>query len=180
MAKPVPDERPAPLLPGEDPAVADPVEIQHWIAMYEERLEIWRRRLRRARDPVSRTELQRQLEEFQARTAFWRNRHAQLAGLRLDPVTREMAGRQGAVRLTRREYELMSYLADHPGRHTPPALLVGRAWQDAELCEEQLRTYVTRLRRKLRAAGAPCRIIAERARGYVLVFDEDVVASTAP
>lgn len=164
------------LVPGEDSSVTDPVELQHWISLYEERREIWRRRLSRANDPILRAGAQDHLEWINQRIHFWRNRHAQLAGILLDPQTRAMTGRDGRVSLTRREYELLSYLADHPGRHVPASLLVARAWPDSDLCEEQLRTYVARLRRKMAEAGTPCRLVADRPRGYVLLFDEDVVA----
>jgi DNA-binding response OmpR family regulator len=166
------------LLPGEDSSVSDPVELQHWISLYEERREIFRRRLDRADDPTAHARIQDYLDWANQRIAFWRNRHAQLAGILLDPQTRTMTGRAGRVSLTRREYELLSYLADHPGRHVPASLLVGRAWPDSDLCEEQLRTYVARLRRKMAEAGTPCRLVADRPRGYVLLFDEDVTAET--
>jgi DNA-binding response OmpR family regulator len=166
------------LLPGEDSAVTDPVELQHWISLYEERREIVRRRLERAKDTATQARMQDYLGWLDQRVAFWRNRHAQLAGILLNPQTRTMTGRDGRVSLTRREYELLSYLADHPGRHVPAGLLVGRAWPDSDLCEEQLRTYVARLRRKMAEAGTPCRIVADRPRGYVLLFDEDVSAET--
>jgi DNA-binding response OmpR family regulator len=162
------------LLPDEDPEVTDPVEIQHWVSLYEERREIWQRRVRRNREPGRRAELQAYTAWLEERISFWRNRHAQCAGLRLDPQTREITGRLATVRLTRREFELIAYLADHPGRHTPAGLLVSRAWPDSDLCEEQLRTYLGRLRRKLAQAGAPARIVADRPHGYVLAVDADV------
>lgn len=166
------------LLPGEDPDVRDPVEIQHWITLYEQRREIWRRRLRRARDVEARMRLQRTIQWAEARLAYWRNRHARFAGIAVEPVSRRLTGRTGTVALTRREYQLLSHFADHPGQHIPPSLLVSRAWPDADLCEEQLRTYMVRLRRKMGVAGAPCRIVAERTHGYALVFDDDPSGSS--
>src|SRR5919108_6671258 len=91
------------LLPGEDPSVTDPVELQHWISLYEERREIWRRRLGRAKDSTAHERIQDHLDWINQRIAFWRNRHAQLAGILLDPQTRTMTGRDGRVSLTRRE-----------------------------------------------------------------------------
>lgn len=167
------------MLPGEDPDVSDPVELQHWISIYEQRLAIWRRRARRARDAETQAQRLDYLDWLNGRLEFWRNRHARFAGLRLDPTTREMTGRTGTLALTRREFELLSYLADHPGRHVPASLLVARAWPDADLCEEQLRTYVGRLRRKMEQVGTPCRLVADRPRGYVLLFDEDVAATAS-
>lgn len=168
------------LLPGEDPTISDPVELQHWVSLYAERREIWRRRLRRTRDPEARAAVHAYLAWIEERIAFWRNRHAQHAGIRLEPATRQLTGRLGAVRLTRREFELLGYLADHPGRHIPAALLVSRAWPDSDLCEEQLRTYLGRLRRKMARAGTPARIVADRPHGYVLTVDEDVAVAPEP
>ena len=156
------------LLPGEDPDVRDPVEVEHWISLYEERRNIWQRRLRRAATAEERVDAERYLDWLRGRLAFWRDRHTALSGIQLDPVRRTVTGRLGSVPLTRREFQLLAFLADHPGRHFPAALLVMRAWQDADLCEEQLRTYLVRLRRKLIEAGVDCRIAAERPRGYVL------------
>ena len=160
------------LLPGEDPSVRDAVEVEHWISLYEERRSIWQRRLRRARSAEERVELERYLERLRERLAFWRERHTALSGIQLDPIRRTVTGHLATVPLTRREFQLLSFLADHPGRHFPAALLVMRAWPDADLCEEQLRTYLVRLRRKLSDAGAACRIVAERPRGYVLFIDQ--------
>ena len=179
MAVGATEGRPGELLPGEDPEVSDPVELQHWVSIYEERLAICKRRTRRARDAQAQVQRLEYLQWVRSRLDFWRDRHARYAGLRLDPATREMSGRAGTVALTRREFELLSYLADHPGRHVPAGLLVARAWPDADLCEEQLRTYVGRLRRKMARVGTPCRLVAERPRGYVLLFDEDVAATAS-
>lgn len=159
------------LLPGEDPSVSDPVEVEHWITLYEERRSIWQRRLGRAASPEERVPLEKYLEWLRERLDFWRARHTELSGLQIDPARRTVTGHRGQVPLTRREFQLLSFLADHPGRHFPAALLVMRAWPDADLREEQLRTYLVRLRHKLDDAGVAGRIVAERPLGYVLLID---------
>jgi DNA-binding response OmpR family regulator len=114
--------------------------------------------------PEFRFRLEGHLRWVRDRASFWRERHAELTGLHLDA-----------------EFQLLSFLSDHPGRHFPAGLLVARAWPDSDLCEEQLRTYLVRLRRKLEAAGAPCRIVARRPNGYVPLAEDrpDLSASAA-
>jgi DNA-binding response OmpR family regulator len=78
------------------------------------------------------------------------------------------AGRR--LLLTRREAELLSFLARRPGQFFSAAQLVSLAWAAPELSAEQLRTYVVRLRRHLATTGVPARLVSEPRRGYGLVF----------
>lgn len=155
----------ADLLPGEDPTVDDLVEVEQWIALYEVRRQIWLRRARRARGEVAGVDEER--ARIDDRLAFWRRRHVELGGV-LSLGGDELAGLSGPVALTRREAQLLRFLADNPGQRFPAAVLLRRAWPDQALSEEQLRTYVSRLRRKLSEAGGVASISAERPKGYLL------------
>ena len=46
------------------------------------------------------------------------------------------------VYLTKREYQLLRFLADHPTRYFAPATIVGSAKHDGRLSPEQLRTVL--------------------------------------
>lgn len=80
--------------------------------------------------------------------------------LRLGPLTVNRRFRQAAVggralELTGREFELLWLLASHPGRVFSREELLERLWGDEEAASEECVTVlVSRLRRKLREAGA--------------------------
>ena len=75
------------------------------------------------------------------------------------------------VRTSLRERQLLNALLGHPGRTLTARALLTQAWHSPYLTEEQLRTYVVRLRRKLEHLGAPCTLVNRRGHGYALVFD---------
>src|SRR2546428_12693176 len=93
-----------------------------------------------------------------------------LAGLKHD-LRRSVARYAGRLLpLTRREVELLAFLARRPGQFYTATQLVNLAWGAPELSAEQLRTYVVRLRRHLATARVPARLVSEPRRGYGLVF----------
>ena len=106
------------------------------------------------------------LERARRRLAFWATRHQELVAVHLEPDLRRLSSGRRTVRLTGRESELLKFLLDHPGRRYPAPLLATLAWHDSGLCAEQVRTYVARLRRKLREADAQLDISSQRRLGY--------------
>jgi DNA-binding response OmpR family regulator len=110
------------------------------------------------------------LRRLQSRLEFWERRLWELAGLDLDIRRRVLTYAGQRLTLTRREAELLSFLARRPGEFFPAAQLVSLAWGAPELSAEQLRTYVVRLRRHLATTGVPARLVSEPRRGYGLVF----------
>ena len=110
------------------------------------------------------------LRRLQSRLEFWEQRFWALAGLDLDVRRRTLSHGGQRLRLTRRETELLAFLAQRPGQFYAAGQLVNQAWHAPELSEEQLRTYVVRLRRHLSSAKVPARLVSEPRRGYGLVF----------
>ncbi|HEX3629293.1 MAG TPA: winged helix-turn-helix domain-containing protein, partial [Candidatus Dormibacteraeota bacterium] len=94
----------------------------------------------------------------------------QISGLDLDTRRRILSHGGQRLRLTRRETELLAFLAERPGQFYAASQLVNQAWHAPELSEEQLRTYIVRLRRHLATARVPVRLVSEPRRGYGLVF----------
>jgi DNA-binding response OmpR family regulator len=158
------------LLEGEDPSTDDPEAVGRWAAIYAELLAFKRDvafRIRAEHDRVSppaKVEvlrdlqlIERQSERLQRRLSFWRGRQLRLGTL---------PGRNGlelgfggrSVRLSRREAELLAFLARHPDRVFGSAALAAQAWHDSTLRAAQVRNYVSRLRQKLEFVAAPCRI----------------------
>ena len=81
---------------------------------------------------------------------------------------RTIRHRGQAIRLTRREAELLSFLLEHPGQRFAPRELAAKAWLSPTLSSEQVRNYVVRLRRKVSGADLPCTLVSEPGAGYSL------------
>jgi DNA-binding response OmpR family regulator len=88
--------------------------------------------------------------------------------LAIDTAAREVTVDTRGVTLARREYELLAFLAGHPGRtYTHEQLLAqvwgsSREWQSTRTLSE----HVYRLRRKLALDGSGPRIATVRGVGY--------------
>ena len=114
--------------------------------------------------------LEQERAKVEDRLQFWRQRHWELAGIDLDPAARTIVFQGTAVDLTPREMQLLEILLRNPNRYISSVEILDRAWHDTNLAPEQVRSYVTRLRRKLGEAGVPCRLETRPRRGYRLVF----------
>ena len=171
------------LIPGEMPETDDPEDARQWVTIYRELVAFAERSLARlggsgGSAPVSKGKIsdadRRWMENHQrrlrSRLEFWEQRFWQLAGLDLDVGGRILSHGGQRVHLTRRETELLAFLARRPGQFFGAGLLVSDAWRAPELSEEQLRTYVVRLRRRLADARVPARLVSEPRLGYGLVF----------
>jgi len=157
-------------------------DAQQWVGIYSELVSFTGRALARQQaQPYSSAEpewlkagdeaqLRSHLDRLLFRLEFWRRRVHDLAGLQLDLDNRTLAYQGRTAALTRREAQLLSFLAEHPGKFFSASQLIQRAWHSPELSEEELRTYVVRLRRCLRGLGAPCDLINQARQGYALRF----------
>jgi hypothetical protein len=154
------------LLPDEDPAVDDPRVIEHWITVYESRLAIGRLRLDSAAEGRAG---ESDLGFLEDRIGFWRRRHGEVTGLAWATAHDGVViGSTTTITLSHREAQLLRFMAAHPGRFYTASALVAQAWSGGRLSDEQLRTYVGRLRRKLSSAGTLATIVARRSEGYAL------------
>ncbi|MGC2856729.1 response regulator [Novispirillum sp. DQ9] len=90
-------------------------------------------------------------------------------------LSRRLVTRHGqAVKLSKKEYELLRVLASHPGKVMTHQQLLREIWGDAYVEETQyLRVYVGQLRQKLEAdPGRPHLIVTEPGVGYRLQGEE--------
>jgi len=171
------------LIPGETPDSDDPEDARQWVTIYRELVTFAERSLKRLRSDVKAGNaigsgpsdadelwMETHLRRLQSRLEFWEQRFWALAGLDLDVRRRTLSHGGQRLRLTRRETELLAFLAQRPGQFYAAGQLVNQAWHAPELSEEQLRTYVVRLRRHLSSAKVPARLVSEPRRGYGLVF----------
>ncbi|HYS00935.1 MAG TPA: winged helix-turn-helix domain-containing protein [Candidatus Eisenbacteria bacterium] len=157
-------------------------DAQQWVGIYSELVSFTGRWLARQQaQPDSSAEpewlkagdqaqLRSHLDRLLSRLEFWRRRVHDLAGLELDLDGRTIAYQGRTAPLTRREAQLLNFLAEHPGKFFTASQLIQRAWHAPELSEEELRTYVVRLRRCIRALDAPCDLVNQARQGYTLRF----------
>jgi two-component system response regulator RegX3 len=103
----------------------------------------------------------------------------QLGDLTLDAAN--LVGRRGAqeVPFTRREVEILNYLAANPGRAVPRDELLTKVWGYSRGCGIETRTvdiHIAKLRRKIEPAPAlPRVLITVRGVGYRLLVGADAV-----
>jgi DNA-binding response OmpR family regulator len=172
------------LLDGEDPATDVARDARHWIAVYREMITFKEDLLKRvnsrlaklprsARRDVSANEvgvITEQLERYRRRLEFWFARHWELEGLHIDEETRSVGHRDRSVTLTKREYQLLIHLAARAPAFVSTRRLLVDAWNDGQLPEESLRTYIVRLRNKIARLEAGVSILNRPRSGYALVF----------
>lgn len=171
------------LIPGEMPNSDDPEDARQWVTIYRELVTFAERSLNRLRSDAQdgnaivvgpsdadQRWMETHLVRLRSRLEFWEQRFWELAGLDLDIRRRTLTHGRQRLRLTRRETELLAFLAQRPGQFYAAAQLVNQAWHAPDLSEEQLRTYIVRLRRHLSTAKVPARLVSEPRRGYGLVF----------
>lgn len=73
------------------------------------------------------------------------------------------------IELTAREYDLLEYLARHPGQVLTKEQIFSQVWgYDVDVESEAIKVYISYLRRKLNVEGAPDLIHAVRGVGYML------------
>jgi DNA-binding response OmpR family regulator len=117
--------------------------------------------------------IETQMHGYQERLDLWFARIWELQGLRLDPEGRMVRHQGREVALTKREYQLLQFLLDHPHRYFSTSQILDRAWADPALFPEEVRNYVGRLRKLLRELAIPVDLVNKPGRGYSLVFRPD-------
>ena len=171
------------LLQGENPETQHAADARRWIAIYSQLLTFNEELLDRLHREVGGDEGRRgldfderiaewELTRLRERLSFWQRRHRDLAGVDVDETAGILYGADGAIPLTAREAQLLSFLLQRPDRYFVPSVLAAQAWHDPRLADEQVRSYVVRLRRRLAEARVACHIDSRRGLGYRLSFEE--------
>lgn len=170
-------------LEGEDLDTAHWEDARHWITIYADLLRFKVGLLKRVERELPKLlpEAQRaasddlaiiesQMHGYEVRIELWYRRLWDLQGLRLDPEGPMIRHRGKEARLTRREFQLLQFLIDHPHRYFTATQLLTRAWADPALYPEEVRNYVRRIRRLLATLDIPCDLLNRPGQGYSLVF----------
>jgi DNA-binding response OmpR family regulator len=158
-------------------------DARHWISIYADLLEFKRGILARVKRDVANlqppaqkaaaTDLQIidfQMQGYQMRLDLWYQRVWELQGLWVDPAGRVIRHQGHEISLTKREFQLLQFLLDHPHRFFTTSQILGQAWADPALFPEEVRNYVRRLRKILDDLAIPADLVNKPGRGYSLIF----------
>ena len=178
--------RPSRPLEGEDIETTRWEDARHWMSIYADLLEFKRGLLRRVdrdlanlRPPAKEVAapdiqlIEAQMQGYQERLDLWYRRLWELHGLWLDPEGRMVRHQGRELALTKREFQLLQFLLDHPHRYFSTAQILGQAWSDSALFPEEVRNYIRRLRKIFVELEIPVDLVNKPGRGYSLVFRND-------
>lgn len=134
-------EGPSEPIEGEDIGTTHWGDARHWMSIYADLIEFKRGILARvARDlanlpPTAQTAavedvaiIEAQMLGYHKRLDLWYARVWELHGLWLDPDGRMLRHQGKEVARTKREFQLLEFLLDHPHRLFTTAQILGQAW----------------------------------------------------
>ncbi len=99
-----------------------------------------------------------------------RTTELEVAGIRLDFLTRRVERDGSEINLSAREFDLLAYFMRHPGQVLSRQQILSAVWgYDFDPGTNVVEVYVGYLRRKLAHAGSPAPIETLRSVGYRLV-----------
>jgi DNA-binding response OmpR family regulator len=85
-------------------------------------------------------------------------------------LTRTVTYRDSSITLTRREFQILALLIGRPEKYFTAEQLLVEAWHDDRLPEESLRTYISRVRKKLIELDAGAQVVNKSRKGYAFIF----------
>ena len=119
--------------------------------------------------PFEFAELAARLRAIRRRDAVGASR-LDVGGLQIDSHRHEISAGGRELRLSRTEFDLLRLLAVNLGRVLPRAEILEALWGSASYIDPNIvDQYVSYVRRKLDAVGAPVRIATARGVGYELI-----------
>ena len=171
------------LLEGEDPGSLRPQDTRHWISVYREMIAFKEDLLERVSTDLKRVSaaaqtdlnddvqlIDSQLKRYQRRLSYWVERQLELEEIAVDSRTRTVTFRDSAITLTKREFQILEMLMSRPEEYFSAQQLLMEAWHNDRLPEESLRTYISRVRKKLKELNAGAQVVNKSRKGYALIF----------
>jgi hypothetical protein len=171
------------LLEGEDPGSLRPQDTRHWISVYREMIAFKEDLLTRVSADLMSVSaaakvdlnddiqlIESQLRRYRRRLTFWFERQLELEEITVDPKTRTVTYRDNAISLTKREFQILAILLGRPEKYFTAEQLLVEAWHDDRLPEESLRTYISRVRKKLIELKAGAQVVNKSRQGYAFIF----------
>ena len=178
--------RPSRPLQGENLKTTHWEDARHWMSIYADLLEFKRGILDRVRRDIAKLTppaqaaasadlgiIGDQMKGYEVRLDLWYRRVWELQGLWLDPAGRVISHKGHELSLTKREFQLLQFLLDHPHRYFTTSQILGQAWADPALFPEEVRNYIRRLRKVLADLGVPAQLVNRPGRGYSLVLSDN-------
>ncbi len=162
------------LMEGEDPYADAAEDARHWQDIYARLIDFTQRH---AALEASESDLDERLRRYDDRLKFWSERAWDLEHLVVDGEKRTVTTCSGTIALTRREFQILEILLENPGRSYSARRLLTDAWHDSALPEEAVRSYITRIRRKLDEVALGV-IVTDPREGYRLVVNPPTVSSS--
>jgi hypothetical protein len=178
-------EKPSESVPldGEDIDTEHWEDARHWMSIYDDLIRFKQGLLERVKrelpklHPVAQKAadvdvgfVETQMDGYYERLDLWYRRVWTLQGLWLDPNGRVLRHKGKEAVLTNREFELLQFLLDHPHRFYTASQITSYAWSDSALFPEEVRNYVSRVRKILVRLEIPCDLVNRPGRGYSLTF----------
>jgi len=170
-------------LEGEDIETDHWEDARHWMSIYDDLIRFKLGLLDRVQrelpklHPVAQKAadvdvafIETQMAGYYERLDLWYQRVWKLQGLWLDPDGRVLRHKGKEAVLTNREFELLQFLLDHPHRFYTASQIMGYAWSDSALFPEEVRNYVSRVRKILVRLEIPCDLVNRPGHGYSLTF----------
>jgi len=170
-------------LDGEDIDTEHWEDARHWMSIYDDLIRFKLGLLDRVRRELPKMHpaaqkaaevdvafIQTQMDGYYDRLDLWYKRVWKLQGLWLDPDGRVLRHKGNEAVLTNREFDLLQFLLDHPHRFYTSSQIMGYAWSDSALFPEEVRNYVSRVRKILVRLEIPCDLVNRPGRGYSLTF----------
>ena len=158
-------------------------DARHWMSIYDDLIRFKLGLLDRVKRelpklaPVAQkaaavdvTFIENQMDGYYGRLDLWYQRIWKLQGLWLDPEGRVLRHMGKEAALANREFDLLQFLLDHPHRFYTASQITGFAWADSALLHEEVRNYVSRVRKILTRLEIPCDLVNRPGRGYSLTF----------
>lgn len=171
------------LLEGEDPESLRPQDTRHWISLYREMITFTDDLLERVTGGLMHASapakldlnddiklIDSQLKRYRRRLDYWVQRQLELEEIAIDAKTRTVTYRDSSVTLTKREFQILAMLMSRPEKYFTAQQLLVEAWHDDRLPEESLRTYISRVRKKLKELDAGAQVVNKSRKGYALIF----------
>jgi DNA-binding winged helix-turn-helix (wHTH) protein len=171
------------LLEGEDPDSLRPQDTRHWISVYREMIAFKEDLLARVGSDLKSVSaaakvdldddvklIDSQLRRYRRRLTYWVERQLELEEITIDAKTRTVTYRDNSITLTRREFQILAMLIGRPEKYFTAEQLLVEAWHDDQLPEESLRTYISRVRKKLVELNAGAQVVNKSRKGYAFIF----------